>query len=604
MTSGPLLRVAGWYARGEDAVATLAAAGVILLPLSQVLLRPFGQGTFGAAPLAAHLTLVVGLIGGAIAAREGKLLTIATGTMLPEGRFRRGASVAVAFVATFITAILFSGAQELLAFHRDFGKEIALGIPVWVADVTFLVAFVAIAARLAWISSDRSVGRAIAAAGFGVGLWMAHHATVFASTPALFWVGLFLLAALLGMPIFALFGGLGAVLFLLQGDSPANAVIGGYDQLTSTDMPAIVLFAVAGCLLAEGRAPDRLLRFFRAWVGWMPGGTAVVTVFLCAFFTLLTGGSGVTILAVGGVLLPTLLADGYRERFSHGLLVSGGSLGILFPPSLPLILYGIVAGVSIRDLFIGGLLPGLVMVGALAALGVREGLAIKVPRQRFEWREAGAATWEAKWEVMLPIVIVGSLLGGVTTVESAAMAALFALVAQVFVHRDVKGLRDLQRVTSSSISIVGGVVIILAVAVGFANYLLAAQLPSHIITWTQSHLQSKWVFLLGLNGFLIVVGGMMDIFSTIIVVVPLIVPIAMHFGVDPVHLGIIFVANAELGYLTPPVGENLFVASQRFNKPLMELARAALPMYIVILIGTLLITYWPWLSLGLVHYLQ
>lgn len=603
----------GWFARartlvasGEDALGTIATTGVIVLPLVEIVLRRiFRTGIAGAAPVLSHLTLVAGLIGASIAAREGRLLTIATGTWLPDGRPRRWAAIAVAAMTTMVLAWLFAGAAQLLAVHRDAGKIIAFGLPVWIADAMFLVAFVLIAIRSAWKASEGVVGRAIAAAGFGIGSWLAARGGEWiVTTPPWLWVALLGGAAALGMPIFALFGGLAAVLFLVQGDSPANVVIGSYDQLTSTDLPAIVLFALAGCLLAEGRAPDRLLRFFRAWVGWMPGGTAVVTVLLCAFFTLLTGGSGITILAVGGVLLPTLLHDGYRERFSHGLLVSAGSLGILFPPSLPLILYGIVAGVAIRDLFIGGLLPGALMILVLAALAVREGLTVGGTRPRFSWREAMAASWAAKWEVSLPVVIVVSLLGGATTVQTSALAAMFALAAQRFVHRDVPDWPALRRVTSASIALVGGVLIILAVAVGFTNYLIDAQLPARVIEWTEANVHSKGLFLLGLNVFLIIVGGMMDIFSTIIVVVPLIVPIATHFQVDPVHLGIIFAANAELGYLTPPVGENLFVASQRFNKPLLELARAMLPMYIVLLIGTLMVTYLPWLTLSLVRYLQ
>lgn len=607
MGAGWLSRSVRLVARGEDAITTVAVAAVIILPLTEVVLvRLFrSQGISGAAPLTSHLTLIVGLIGASIAAREGRLLTIATGTLLPEGRTRQLAAVAVAFVATLVSALLYSGASELLEVHRAAGKEIALGIQVWVIDVTFLVAFVLIAARLAWKASANYVGRAVAALGFVVGIWLAWpNLDVLAGTPAWLWVGVLIGAAVLGLPIFALFGGLAAILFLVQGDSAANVVIGGYDQLTSTDLPAIVLFTVAGCLLAEGRAPERLLRFFRAWFGWMPGGTAVVTVLLCSFFTLLTGGSGVTILAIGGVLLPTLLADGYRERFSNGLLVSAGSLGILFPPSLPLMLYGIVAGVSIRELFIGGLLPGVLMISVVAALAVREGLMIRRARQRFVPREAFAATWVAKWEILLPVVIVGSLLVGATAVQSSAIAAMFALVAQQFVHRDVQGWQGLRRVTSTATSLVGGILIILAVAVGFTYYLTDVQVAPRLVEWTVAHVESKWIFLLGLNVFLIIVGGMMDIFSTIIVVVPLFLPIARHFGVDPVHLGIIFVANAELGYLTPPVGENLFVASQKFNKPLLELARSALPMYLVILIGTLLVTYLPWLTLGFLNYLR
>jgi tripartite ATP-independent transporter DctM subunit len=322
---------------------------------------------------------------------------------------------------------------------------------------------------------------------------------------------------------------------------------------------------------------------------------------LCAFFTLLTGGSGVTILALGGLLLPALLADGYSERFSLGLLTAAGSLGLLFPPSLPLILYGVVAEVPIRDLFVGGFLPGLVLLGALSALAVREGLVTASPRHPFTMQEAAVATWSAKWELMLPVVIIASLLGGATTVQSAALAALYTLVVQRFIQRDLASFEDLRRAMSRSIALVGGILIILAVAVGFTTYLIDAQVPARLAEWARANVHSKWVFLLGLNAFLIIVGGLMDIFSSIIVVVPLIVPIASHFQVDPIHLGIIFIANSELGYLTPPVGENLFVASYRFNKPILELARAMLPMYLILLIGVLLITYLPWLTTGLIQ---
>ena len=441
-------------------------------------------------------------------------------------------------------------------------------------------------------------GRALAALGIAAGAWFSTHPELLLDQSIWPWIVVLVGAAVLGMPIFALIGGAAVILFLVQGDSPANAIIGSYDQLTSTDLPAIPLFTLAGFLLAEGQASNRLLRLFRAYFGWAPGGTAVVTAILCAFFTLLTGGSGVTILALGGLLLPALLADGYSERFSLGLLTAAGSLGLLFPPSLPLILYGIVAEVPIGDLFVGGFLPGTLMLGALALLGVREGLRAGSARRPFTIREALGATWSAKWELMLPVVIVGSLLAGATTVQSAALAALYTLIVQRFVQRDLAGFSDLRRAMSHSIALVGGILIILAVAVGFTTYLIDAQVPARLADWARENIHSKWLFLLGLNAFLIVVGGLMDIFSAIIVVVPLVVPIATHFEVNPIHLGIIFVANSELGYLTPPVGENLFVASYRFNKPVLHLARAMLPMYVILLIGVLLITYVPWLTTG------
>ena len=586
----------------EDLIASLAALGIMILPLSEVVLRRFfNTGVPGAAPFTAHLTLIVGLVGASIAAREGKLLSLATGTMFPEGRTRHVAGIIAALVGALVTTILALGGLRLLQVHREAGREIALGVPIWVADLAFPVALGLIALRLVWKASPTMTGRAMASAGIAAGAWISTHPELLLDQSGWPWLAVLVGAAVLGMPIFALIGGAAVILFLVQGDQPANAIIGSYDQLTSNDLPAIPLFTLAGFLRAEGKASDRLLRFFRAFFGWAPGGTAVVTAVLCAFFTLLTGGSGVTILALGGLLLPALLADGYSERFSLGLLTAAGSLGLLFPPSLPLILYGIVAEVPIGDLFVGGLLPGTLMLGALAALGVREGMVTGSARHTFTLREAAGATWEAKWELLLPVVIIASLLAGATTVQSAALAALYTLVVQRFIQRDLAGFGDLRRAMSHSIALVGGILIILAVAVGFTTYLIDAQVPARLADWARENIHSKWVFLLGLNAFLIVVGGMMDIFSAIIVVVPLVVPIATHFQIDPIHLGVVFVANSELGYLTPPVGENLFVASYRFNKPILHLARAMLPMYVILLIGVLLITYLPWLTTGLLQ---
>ncbi len=410
--------------------------------------------------------------------------------MLPEGTIRNAAAVFGAGVGAAVSTVLGFGGLRLLQAHKDVGKPIALGIPVWVADLAFPIAFGLIALRLVWKSSVSYAGRGVAALGIGAGVLLWLRPDLLDGVSA--WPGIVVLivAAVCGMPIFGLLGGCAVFLFLAQGDSPASALIGSYDQLTSEGLAAIPLFTLAGYLLAEGRASDRLFRLFRAFFGWMPGGTAIVTATLCAFFTVFTGGSGVTILALGGLLLPTLLADGYRPKFSLGLLTAAGSLGLLFPPALPLILYGIVAGVSIGNLFIGGLLPGLIMLAFLSALGIREGLAAGTARSRFARREAAAAFWQAKWELLMPVVILGSLLLGATTVQSAALAALFALIVQRFIHRDLASFGEVRRVMSDSISLVGGVLIILAVAVGFTNYLIDAQVPAHMIEWAEGHIHS------------------------------------------------------------------------------------------------------------------
>jgi len=600
----PQPRSTGFAARGEDGLAAIAILGVAILPLVDVtLMRAFNYSLPGAASFTTHLTMIAGLAGAAIAAREGKLLSLATGSILPAGAIRNSAGVIAALAGAAVATLLAFSGITLVQVHQDDAREIALGIPVWITVLAFPIAFGLIALRLVWMSASAWTGRAIAAIGIVAGMLLWQYPDSLAGLPPWPFVAALIFAAICGMPIFGLLGGAAVFLLLVGSESPVNAVIGGYSQLTSEGLPALPLFTLAGFLLAEGRASERLLRLFRAVFGWMPGGTAIIAVTLCAFFTVFTGGSGITILALGGLLLPALLADGYRPKFSLGILTAAGSLGLLFPPALPLILYGFIAQVPIGDLFLGGLLPGTLMIVMLSALGVREGLASATARPAFKPREAVAAFWGAKWELMMPLVIIGSLALGADAVQSSAVAALFALVVQRFIHRDITGFADLRRVTSDSISLVGGVLVILAVASGFTLYMNDAGVPQRMIEWASGAIESPLAFLLALNVFLLIVGCVMDIFTAIVVVAPLIVPIAMHFGIHPVHLGIIFVANLELGYLTPPVGLNLFVASYRFNKPVLEVARATMPMLLVLLLAVLLITYWPWLTMGLVGWL-
>jgi tripartite ATP-independent transporter DctM subunit len=387
---------------------------------------------------------------------------------------------------------------------------------------------------------------------------------------------------------------------MADGVTPATVLIETYSLSVSPTLPAIPLFTLAGFILAEGQASTRMLRVFRAWFGWIPGGTAVVCAILCTFFTAFTGGSGVTILAVGGVLFPALLKEGYRDRFSLGLLTTSGSLGLLLPPSLPLILYAVVAQIPIQDLFIGGLLPGILLTAMIAAWGVREGLTTGTARHPFRAREAAAAVWEAKWELAMPFVVIVSMFSGIATaVEAAALTACYALLIQTVIHRDLNIRRDLLRVFVECVLVIGGVLVILGVAVGLTNYLVGVQLPAKLVEWVRAHIESRLAFLLALNLFLLVVGWLIEIFAAIVVVVPLIVPLGAAFGIHPVHLGIIFVANLELGFLTPLVGINIFLASYRFKRPVLEVVRATLPFMAILGIGVLVITYVPWLTTGL-----
>ena len=435
----------------------------------------------------------------------------------------------------------------------------------------------------------------------------AQHYEFFEGQALMPWVVAILVAGVLGAPIFALLGGIAMIAFFTEGSRPIVPLIKAYEELTSpsANLAAIPLFTLTGFLLAEGKSSERLLRALRALFGWAPGGTAVAAATLCAFFTLFTGGSGVTILALGGLLLPALLKEGYRERFAIGLLTASGSLGLLFPLSVPLILYAIVAqNVAIEDLFIGALVPGVLMLALLAVLGVREAISTHAARTAFRVGEAASALWDAKWEMLLPVVVLWALLGGyATTSESAAIAALYALIVQRFIHRDLASFRDVVRVAGDCIALVGGVLIILSVAVGLTNYLVTAQVPTLLIEWTQANIQSKALFLLALNVFLILVGTVMDIFSAIVVVVPLILPLADVYGISYVHLGVIFIANLELGYLHPPLGLNLLLASYRFKKPVLEVTWATLPMLGILAGGVLLITYVPWLTEGLLRWM-
>jgi tripartite ATP-independent transporter DctM subunit len=565
-----------------------------------------GAAIPGSGAFAATLTLWLGMLGAAIAARDGKLLTLATGEFLPKGPIGDAAHVIAGTVGALISTIFALGGVALVMSDRLAGDHVAAGLPTWVADLALPIGFGLIAIRLVWRASPSWYGRGVAFLGIVAGILLNYNRAMLENQSLLPWFLLVIAAGVCGAPIFALLGGFALFASLTRGNPPVVLPMMAYQELTtSTGIAAIPLFTLAGFLLAEGRSSERLLRLFRAWVGWAPGGTAVAAATLCAFFTLFTGGSGVTILVLGGLLLPALTADGYRERFSVGLLTASGSLGLLFPLSLPLMLYGIVSQkASIEDLFIGGLVPGILMLGLLASLGVREGLLTRAERRPFRLNEAGAALWEAKWELFLPVFVVGAFVGGVATlVESAPLAALYTLIVQRYIHRDLPTWKDVLRVAADCVALVGGVLVILAVAAGLTDYLVYAEVPTRLVAWTQAHIHSKLLFLLGLNVFLLLVGTLMDIFSAIVVVVPLILPLAEAYGIDYVHLGIIFVANLELGFLHPPLGLNLLLASVRFKKPVLEVTWATLPMLGILAVGVLLITYVPWLTLGLLHLL-
>lgn len=412
-----------------------------------------------------------------------------------------------------------------------------------------------------------------------------------------FVIGLFLLA-LFGLPLFAALGA-GSLLYAHHSGLDSALLIVELNRLASSpNLTAIPLFTFAGVVLAAGGAPQRLLRLFNAALGWLPGGLAVVAIAACAFFTSFSGASGVTILALGGLLFPVLMKVHYPQRFVLGLLTTSGSLGLLFAPSLAVLLYGIVAGVNIDELFLAGILPGLLLMLMLAAYASVTGNRFGVRHHPFSWQLLFRATRGGLGDILLPVLIIVGIFGGFVTVsEAAAGTALYVLVHESAVHRSISLRSQLVPLLADSAVLVGSILIILGIAMGLTNLMIDAQLPMRLLDWMEQTIDSQLQFLILLNLFLLAVGAMMDIFSAIVVVVPLILPLATRFGVDPVHLGIIFLANLEIGYSTPPVGINLFIASQRFERPILSLFRAALPFLLLMLVWLVIVTYLPALSL-------
>jgi tripartite ATP-independent transporter DctM subunit len=411
----------------------------------------------------------------------------------------------------------------------------------------------------------------------------------------------FVLLALLGAPLFTIIGAIALIAFSGQGIDPSVIIVDLTRIATNPTLVAIPLFTFAGYLLAESKAPIRMVNLARALFGSIPGGLAVVALLTCAIFTAFTGASGVTIVALGGLLYPILLKENYPERFSLGLVTTSGSLGLLFPPSLPIILYGLVASISIDKLFAAGLLPGLLLLVLLSGYGVVKVRRLNIPKHAFVMAEAVEAVKEAAWEIPLPIVIIVGIYTGVfTATEAAAVTAFYVFVVEVFIYKDLHLGRDIPRVMKDSMLLVGAIIMIICVAMGLTNFLVDQEVPNFLFEFTKRFISSPAMFLVLLNVFLIIVGMMMDIFSAIIVVVPLIMPIAKAYGIDPVHLGIIFLANLEIGYLTPPVGLNLFISSLRFDKPVFTVVRATLPYIGILLAALLIITYVPQLSLWVV----
>jgi len=592
--------------RGENLFVVLALGVMMLLPVVEIVLRKFfGTGLPASATMVQHLVLVVGMLGGAIAARDNRLLALsAAAQWFKDGVLIFSRVIGYGFAAAVSTALA-RASWDFVLSQRSLGKIFAYGVPVWVVQLLLVVGFALIAVRLVWHAAERPLWK-VATLLLAVAL-LAFVQWSGVEPEQLRWPAMILLlvSVALGAPIFTALGGAAIILLWTTGEPVSTVPLKHYQLTVNPTLPSIPLFTLAGYFLAESGAAKRLVRLFQALFGSLRGGPAIVTTLVCAFFTSFTGASGATILALGGVLMPVLLAAKYSERSSLGLLTGAGSLGMLFPPCLPPILYAIIAStpgsgvsISIEQMFLGGFLPGVLLVGLTAVWGIREGRrAGHDGRQSFDWPEARAAMWAAKWELLVPVVALTALFAGFATpVEAAALTAFYTFLVAVVVHRDLHLFRDVPRVMTECGLLVGGVMLILGVALGFTHYLVDAQIPDAAVEWATATIHSKWIFLLGLNFVLLVVGGLVEIYAAIVVVVPLLVPLGLAFGIDPIHLGIIFLANMELGFLAPPVGLNLLLASYRFNKPMTEVTRASLPMLGVMVVGVLLITYVPWLT--------
>ena len=582
--------------RFDEALASVALVLMALIPLLEILARPvLGKGIENAPILVQHLGLWMAMCGALVAERHGHLSSL--GALLPG---RQGLAHACAAV---ICGVLSWASLQLVVSEREAAQLLAYGLPVWCVQGVMPLGFAVLGAKLAMRDVVSLSWRWLGALTWPLlGFVVAWHLDGQATT---FWpFALVLIFILLcGAPIFAVLGGLALALFWQDGLPLASVALSHYQITVNPSLPALPLFTLAGLVFARTGAAQRLGAVFMALFGGGTIGTVVAAAVLCSCFTAFTGGSGVTILALGGLLLPLLRNAGYPETKGISLVTSASALGVLLAPSVPLIMYAIIARVPINTMFLAGLVPAVVMVGCLLLFGgyLRQTQAVpKGPASAKVFSTPlAAACWAGKWEIMAPIVAVGSLASGLATpTESAALTALYAVATQAFAHREL-GWRLLGSCLSECAQIIGGVMLILGMALGLTNYFVDAGIPDLAVDWVQAVTQNKWVFLLALNVFLLLAGALMEIYAAIVVLVPLLLPLAQSYGIDPVHFGIIFLANMEMGFLCPPAGMNIYFASAVFQKPLRLVALSVLPALIAIFVGTLLISWLPLLALGL-----
>ncbi len=575
---------------------------LISFPIFQILGRYISFFSIPASQeIVQHMTLWIGFIGAVIAARSNKLLSV-----VREPVFDSSTKVDLPkfFVHVFSLSIVFVlsiSYLKMIQIGFQYPDYIAPYIPTWFAQLIIPVGLILIWYQMIITSSTDLKYRVLLMVISIMPTIILFFWQFPLANPLLLWTKVLFAISLVafGLPIFILLASLSIFFFLSEPsewatnyDLISTISDSAYRIVVSPTLAAIPIFTLAGYILAESNISERLIRFFKASLGWLPGSTVLIVVLLCAFFTALTGGSGVTILALGAILYPILIHDGYSKQFSLGIITTAGSLGLLFPPSLPAIIYSVTAGINPLELFKQALIPAIFLMSIMFFYGLYKRPKSKTV-ERFVFKDAFESAKIAKWEIAIPLLIILSLFSGFATlVESAALLVLYVLTVELYIFKDIS-FKNLPKIIIDCSSLVGGVLIILGFAMGFTGYLVDAQIPLKILDFVQSTISSKIIFLLALNILLLIVGCLMDVFSAIIVVVPLIAPLATYFGIDPFHLAIIFIANLELGYITPPVGMNLYLSSYRFDKDMPTIYSATLPFFFIRLIGVILITYIP-----------
>lgn len=576
---------------------------MLLIPLAEIGLRPLlGQGVDNAPVLVQHLGLVLAMFGALVAERGGHLTSLGGGLAAASHvAIQLSAAIFWRVSAAVVCGMLGQASWTFVASEMAAPQALAYGIEGWWFQLAMPLGFILLGYKLAWRMVAPTLARIAVAVLLPLVGWLL--AASFDGEVLPLWPFALGLVAMLfaGAPIFAVLGGLALALFWSEGQPLASVPLSHYQITVNPSLPALPLFTLAGLIFARTGAASRLGAVFTALFGQGATGTAVAGAMLCSCFTALTGGSGVTILALGGLLLPLLTQAGFPERRGIGLVTSASALGVLLAPSVPLIMFAIIARVPINTMFLAGILPALVMVAFLLVIGgflKKSAFAVNLPPVAKTIPLAAAAK-AAIWEILAPVVAIGSLVSGIATpTESAALTAAYAVLTQALAHRELD-VRGLAKTLVDCAQVIGGIMLILGMALGLTNYLIDAGIPDAAITWAQSILPNRWAFLIALNLFLLIAGALMEIYAAIVVLVPLLLPVAQAYGIDPVHFGVIFLANIEMGFLCPPAGMNLYFASAMFDKPIREVAAAVVPAVAAMFVGALTISAVPWLATAL-----